>query len=228
MRVLLLEDDQQIAKFISKGLHELGYSVSHTANGDEGLELALNESFDVGIFDLMLPGADGLTVIRRMRDKRIKFPAIILSAKRSIDDRVRGLQLGGDDYMTKPFSFSELVARIQALMRRMNRVNEEHEGIIVVEDLHINILTRETFRSGKKIALQPKEFSLLEFLARHQGHVVTKTMIIERVWNYSFDPQTNIVQARISKIREKVDKGFEFPLIHTIRGLGYVMKRDYV
>ena len=226
MKILLIEDDERIAGYIGKGLREHGYSVSHANNGYDGLDLALNEGFDLGIFDLMLPGLNGLAILERMREKRLSAPIIILSAKRSIDDRVKGLQAGGDDYMTKPFSFSELMARIQAILRRTTSADSENAGTITIADLKIDLLGRQVYRGNKKILLQPREFSLLEFLARHQGHVVSKTMIIERVWNYNFDPQTNIVEARISRLREKIDRDFEHPLIHTVRGLGYVMRDD--
>ena len=226
MRVLLIEDDQRIAGFICKGLHETGYCVRHARTGPDGLDMALNESFDLGIFDLMLPEIDGLTIIERMRQERTTTPVIILSARRTVDDRIRGLQSGGDDYMTKPFSFAELLARMQALLRRTGNLAQEAGGVLRIEDLEINLLSREVWRAGRKVRLQPREFALLEFLARHHGHVVSRTMIIERVWNYSFDPQTNVVEARISKLREKIDRNFDYPLIHTIRGLGYVLKRS--
>ena len=223
MRVLLVEDDNTIADFIQKGLKEAGYSVDHAQNGVEGLDLALNESYDVGIIDIMLPRLDGLSIIEKMRSQKINTPVIILSAKRSIDDRVKGLQHGGDDYLTKPFSFSELLARVQALLRRANQIVEATS--IQAHGITIDLLARTVVREGKKIDLQPKEFALLEYLMRHEGHIVSKTMITERVWNYNFDPQTNVVEARISKLREKVDKGFSTQLIHTVRGLGYVFKK---
>ena len=223
MRVLLIEDDITIADFIQKGLKESGFSVDHAEDGLKGLGLALNESYDVGVIDLMLPNLDGLSIIERMRERKINTPVIILSAKRSIDDRVTGLQHGGDDYMTKPFSFSELLARIQALLRRASHVVESTS--ITSHNLTIDLLARTVVRDGIKIDLQPKEFALLEYLMRNEGHIVSKTMITERVWNYNFDPHTNVVEARISKLREKVDKGFDVPLLHTVRGLGYVFKK---
>lgn len=223
MRILLVEDDTTIAHFVAKGLREAGYSVDHAADGVEGLGLALNEFYDLAIIDLMLPKMDGLSIIENMRSKKINMPVIILSAKRTLDDRIAGLQLGGDDYITKPFSFSELLARVHALLRRANQVVEstslQSQGVV------IDLLSRTVNRDGQKIDLQPKEFALLEYLMRHEGHIVSKTMITERVWNYNFDPQTNVVEARISKLREKIDKGFEIPLIHTVRGLGYVFKK---
>lgn len=223
MRVLLVEDDSTIADFIQRGMKEAGFTVDHAADGMTGLDLALNDSYDVGIIDIMLPQLDGLSIIERMRERKINTPVIILSAKRSLDDRVQGLQRGGDDYLTKPFSFSELLARVHALLRRANSVVESTH--LAVHDLSIDLLARTAVRSGKKIDLQPKEFALLEYLMRNEGHIVSKTMIMERVWNYNFDPQTNVVEARISKLREKVDKDFDSPLIHTFRGLGYVLKK---
>lgn len=222
MKILLIEDDRVIAEFVAKGLREAGYTVSHEADGLNGLHSAQSCDFDLAIIDLMLPGMDGLTIIDRLREKKISLPIIILSARRSIDDRVHGLRHGGDDYLTKPFSFSELLARVEALMRRTNNVIEPTS--LSFRDLTLDLLARTVTRSGKKIDLQPKEFALLEYLVRNAGHVVSKTMIMERVWNYDFDPCTNVVEARISKLREKVDKGFDTPLIHTVRGLGYVLK----
>lgn len=223
MRVLLVEDDSTIADFIQRGMKEAGFTVDHAADGMTGLDLALNDSYDVGIIDIMLPQLDGLSIIERMRERKINTPVIILSAKRSLDDRVQGLQRGGDDYLTKPFSFSELLARVHVLLRRANSVVESTH--LAVHGLSIDLLARTAVRSGKKIDLQPKEFALLEYLMRNEGHIVSKTMIMERVWNYNFDPQTNVVEARISKLREKVDKDFDSPLIHTFRGLGYVLKK---
>ncbi len=221
MRILLIEDDATIAHFIRRGMQEAGFTIDHAADGMAGLDLALNDSYDVGIIDLMLPKLDGLAIIERMREHKINMPVIILSARRSLDDRVQGLQRGGDDYLTKPFSFSELLARVNALLRRANSVVESTE--LSVGDLTIDLLARTAVRNGKKIDLQPKEFALLEYLMRNEGHIVSKTMIMERVWNYNFDPQTNVVEARISKLREKVDKSFDKPLIKTLRGLGYVL-----
>lgn len=222
MKILLIEDDQIIARFIKKGLKEAGYTIDHEADGLNGLHRALTDSYDLAIIDLMLPRLDGLSIIDRVRDKKIRLPIIILSAKRSVDDRVHGLRHGSDDYLTKPFSFSELLARVEALIRRINHVVETTS--LSFQNLSLDLLARTVTRSGKRIELQPKEFALLEYLIRNAGHVVSKTMIMERVWNYDFDPCTNVVEARISKLREKVDKGFDTPLIHTVRGLGYVMK----
>jgi len=224
MRILLIEDDQIIANFIVKGLKEAGYCVDHATDGIEGLDLALNNSYDIDIIDVMLPKLDGLSIIERMRKQNIETPVIIVSAKRSIDDRVKGLQSGSDDYLIKPFSFSELLARIQAHLRRSSNVSEP--TLLTLHDLSLDLLARTVTREGKKIELQPKEFSLLEYLMRNAGNIVSKTMIMERVWNYNFDPQTNVVEARISKLREKVDKNFNTPLIHTVRGLGYSFKKE--
>ena len=203
-------------------MKQAGFVVDHAQDGKEGLHFALSNSYDAGIFDIMLPSLNGLEIIKRIREKKVELPIIILSAKRSIDDRVRGLQKGGDDYLTKPFSFSELLARVQALIRRSNK-DIQSTGLTVGE-LSIDLLARTVHRANKKIDLQPKEFALLEYLMRNANHVVSKTMIMERVWDYNFDPQTNVVEARISRLRDKVDKDFGKPLIHTVRGLGYVLK----
>jgi two-component system, OmpR family, response regulator len=224
MRILLIEDDMTIANFILNGMKQAGFVVDHASEGKAGLHLALSNSYDVGIFDIMLPTMDGLQVIKQVRESKIELPIIILSAKRSIDDRVKGLQDGGDDYLTKPFSFSELLARVQALIRRANK--DIQSTSLSVGELTIDLLARTVDRNGKKIDLQPKEFALLEYLMRNAKHVVSKTMIMERVWDYNFDPQTNVVEARISKLRDKVDKGFDKQLIHTVRGLGYVLKEQ--
>ena len=222
MRLLLIEDDSKIAAFICKGLKEAGFVVEHTGNGNTGLQMALDSSYDVAVIDIMLPGLDGLAIIDRLRQQRITLPVIILSAKRSLDERIEGLYAGGDDYLIKPFAFSELLARIQALLRRASAIPEP-TGLFV-GDLSIDLLTRVVTRAGQTITLQPREFSLLEFLARNAGRVVSKTMIIEHVWDYNFDPQTNIVESRISRLRDKIDKGFDTSLIHTVRGFGYVLK----
>ena len=222
MRILLVEDDAKIASFIVKGLKAAGYAVDHARDGEEGLHLALSEPYDTAIIDIMLPKLDGLALIERMRSAKLRTPVIILSAKGSIDDRVKGLQTGGDDYMTKPFAFSELLARVQALMRRAGGLAEP-TGLIA-GDLAMNLLTREVTRGAKKLELQPIEFSLLEYLMRNAGQVVSKTMIMEHVWNYNFDPQTNVVEARICRLRDKIDRDFEQKLIHTVRGVGYVLK----
>jgi len=222
MRILLVEDDVKIASFIVKGLKAAGYAVDHARDGEEGLHMVLSEPYDTAIIDIMLPKRDGLSLIEKMRSEKIRTPVIILSAKGSIDDRVKGLQTGGDDYLTKPFAFSELLARVQALIRRAGGLAEPTR--LMVGDLSINLLTREVTRGGRKIELKPIEFSLLEYLMRSAERVVSKTMIMEHVWNYDFDPQTNVVEARICRLRDKIDKDFDKKLIHTIRGVGYVLK----
>jgi two-component system OmpR family response regulator len=224
MRLLLVEDDLKIASFVQKGLEEAGYAVDHATNGEDGLHLALHEPYDVAIIDLMLPKLDGLTLIEDLRQKKINTPVMILSARRSVDDRVKGLQRGGDDYLTKPFSFSELLARVQALIRRASGGSESTS--LTVGDLSLDLLAREVRRGNKRIELQAKEFSLLEYLMRNKGRVVSKTMIMEHVWNYDFVPMTNVVEARICVLRDKIDKDFDRRLIHTVRGAGYVLKED--
>lgn len=222
MRILIVEDDKVIASFVKKGLKEAGYVVDHAPNGEDGLHLALKEPYDLAIIDVMLPGLDGLSLISEIRKHDKDMPVIILSAKRSVEDRVRGLETGSDDYLIKPFAFTELLARIQALLRRTSHVPDTTR--LIVADLTMDLLTRDVTRSGSNIYLQPKEFSLLEYLMRNAGRVVSKTMIMEHVWDYNFDPQTNVVETRVSKLRDKVDKDFEKKLIHTIRGAGYVLK----
>ena len=222
MRILLVEDDVKIASFIVKGLKAAGYAVDHAPDGEQGLHRVLTEPYDTAIIDIMLPKLDGLSLIGKMRKEKIATPVIILSAKGSIDDRVKGLQTGSDDYLTKPFAFSELLARIQALIRRASGLSEPTR--LTVGDLTMNLLTREVRREERKIQLQPIEFSLLEYLMRSAGRVVSKVMIMEHVWDYNFDPQTNVVDVRISRLREKIDKEFDEKLIHTVRGVGYVLK----
>jgi two-component system OmpR family response regulator len=222
VRVLLVEDDLKIASFISKGLREAGLAVDHSADGEDGLHLALNEPYDAAIIDIMLPKLDGLSLIEILRQQKINTPVLILSAKRSVDDRVKGLQTGGDDYLIKPFSFSELLARIQALIRRATGVTEPTS--LSTGDLSVNLLTREVTRARENIDLQPREFALLEYLMRNEGKVVSKTMILEHVWDFSFDPQTNVVDVLISRLRSKVDRDFEPKMIHTVRGVGYVLR----
>ena len=224
MRILLVEDDKRIALFIIKGLKAEGFAVDHAENGEDGLHLALTEPYDAAVIDIMLPKLDGLALIERMRQEKKKIPVIILSAKDTVDDRVKGLQTGGDDYLTKPFAFSELLARIQALIRRST--NQSEPTRLVVGDVSMNLITREVAREDKKIDLQPLEFSLLEYLMRNAGRVVSKTIIMEHVWDYYFDPQTNVVESRIYKLREKIDKNFPTKLIHTVRGVGYVLKPE--
>jgi two-component system OmpR family response regulator len=222
MRILVVEDDAKIASFVSKGLKEAGYGVDHAMDGEEGYHLAVSQPYDAAIIDIMLPRMNGLSVIERLRQQKINTPVIILSAKRSVDDRVKGLQAGGDDYLTKPFSFSELLARVQGLIRRASRVAESVR--LNVGDLSMNLITREVRRGGERIELQPREFALLEYLMHNNGRVVSKTMILEHVWDFSFDPQTNVVDVLVSRLRNRVDRNFEKKMIHTIRGVGYVLK----
>ena len=224
MRLLLVEDDSKIALFIKKGLKEEGFAVDHAEDGNDGLHLALYEPYDLAIIDLMLPGLDGLSLIRQLRESGSSVPVLILSARRSVDERVEGLRTGGDDYLVKPFAFSELLARCQALIRRAGRVADPSS--LTCADLSLNLHTRKVFRGEKEIDLQPLEFSLLEYLMRNAGRVVSKTMIMEHVWDYNFSPQTNVVEARICYLRDKIDKDFERKLIHTVRGVGYVLKED--
>jgi len=223
MRILLVEDDQKIASFIIKGLKQAGLAVDYAADGEKGLNKALAGDYDVAVIDIMLPVLDGLSLIHEVRQQKINIPVIVLSAKRSVDDRVRGLQIGGDDYLTKPFAFSELLARVQALIRRSK--GESEPVRLNFDDLSLNLLTREVTRGGINIDLQPREFALLEYLLRNAERVVSRTMIMEHVWGYNFDPQTNVVETRMCRLRDKVDKPFETKLIHTVRGVGYVIKR---
>ncbi|MEA3208504.1 MAG: two-component system, OmpR family, response regulator [Chthoniobacter sp.] len=224
MRILVVEDDPKISAFISKGLREAGFVVDVAERGDDSLHLGLNGQYDAAIVDLMLPGIDGLSMIERWRAQRVKTPVIILSAKRSVDDRVRGLRAGGDDYLTKPFAFSELLARVQALIRRSTQSAEP--TTLTYADLTLDLLTREVTRAGKRIELQAREFALLEYLLRNAGRVVSKTMILEHVWGYAFDPKTNLVDVLVSRLRSKIDRDFSQKLIQTMRGFGYVLKAD--
>ena len=224
MRLLLVEDDVKIASFVVKGLSAAGFAVDHATDGEQGLDLGLSEPYDVIIVDLMLPKRDGLSLIENLRREKIKTPVIILSAKDSVDDRVKGLEIGSDDYLTKPFAFSELLARVQALMRRASGTIESTR--LTVGDLSLDLVTREVGRNGQRIELQPLEYALLAYLMRNAGKVVSKTMIMEHVWHYNFDPQTNVVEARICRLRDKIDKGFDPKLLHTVRGVGYVLRKD--
>ena len=223
-RILLVEDDPKIASFIIKGLKAEGFAVDHENNGEDGLHMALTEPYDAAVIDIMLPKIDGLSLIENIRREKLKTPLIILSAKGEVDDRVKGLQIGADDYLTKPFAFSELLARLQALIRRSSDADEPTK--LTVADISMNLITREVVRAGKKIDLQPLEFSLLEYLMRNAGRVVSKTMIMEHVWDYNFNPQTNVVEARICYLRDKIDKNFDTKLIHTVRGVGYALRED--
>ena len=222
MRLLLVEDDPKIASFIVKGLKAEGFAVDHAVDGRNGLHMALTEPYDVAVIDVMLPQLDGLALIETMRRENVRTPVIILSAKGAVQDRVKGLQIGSDDYLTKPFAFSELLARVQALVRRSSGAGEPTR--LVAGDLSMNLISREVVRAGQKIDLQPLEFSLLEYLMRNAGRVVSKTMIMEHVWDYHFDPQTNVVESRIYRLREKIDKDFSTKLIYTVRGVGYVLR----
>jgi two-component system OmpR family response regulator len=220
MRILVVEDDEKIASFVVKGLKQSGYAVDHCADGERAFGMASAVTYDAAIVDLMLPRLDGLNLIRQLREKGVRVPVLILSAKASVDDRVRGLEAGGDDYLTKPFAFSELLARIQALIRRATQATEPTR--LMVGDLALDLLSREVQRDGKKIELQPREFSLLEYLMRHPNRVVTKTMILEHIFDYSFDPQTNVVDVLVHRVRGKVDP--DRKMLHTIRGVGYVLR----
>ena len=222
MRILVVEDDKKIASFVAKGLREAGFAVDHADNGADGLERALHQSYDAAVIDIMLPKLDGLSIIEHLRWQKIFTPVLILSARRSVDDRVKGLQTGGDDYLTKPFSFTELLARVQALIRRAGQ--EPEATLLEAGDLRLDLLKREVTRSGKRLELQPREFALLHYLMRNLGTVVSKTMIIEHVWGYHFDPLTNIVDVLVSRLRNKVDREFDKKLIHTHRGVGYALK----
>lgn len=223
MHALIIEDDASIAEFIARGLREAGFAVDVAGNGHDGFEAALTQEFDVVIVDLMLPGRDGLSVIDELRRRGRTMPVLILSAKRSVDDRVRGLQAGGDDYLTKPFAFAELLARVQALVRRASRVPDA-TTTLTVGDLTMDLLSRRVTRGGQVIELRPREFTLLEYLMRHAGTVVSKTMLLSHVWEYNFDPQTNVVDVLVSRLRDRIDKPFEQKLLQTVRGVGYVIR----
>jgi len=224
MRILIVEDDRKIANHLGKGLREAGYAVDQVADGEEGLHYGLNNNYDAAVLDLMLPGLDGLSILERWRAEKVKTPILILSAKRSVDDRVRGLQAGGDDYLTKPYSFSELLARVQALIRRSTQTSEP--TTLSCGGLKLDLLSREVTRDGENIELQAREFALLEYLLRNVGRIVSKTMILEHVWDYAFDPQTNVVDVLVCRLRNKIDRDYSPKLIHTMRGFGYVLKTD--
>ena len=222
MRILVVEDDKKIASFVTKGLREAGYAVDLAGDGPDGLHLGLSEVYDAAIVDIMLPGLDGISLIERLRAEKINTPVIILSARRSVDDRVKGLQAGGDDYLTKPFSFSELLARVQALIRRNTRVAEPSH--LSVGELIMDLLTREVKRRDTSISLPAREFALLEYLMRNPGRIISKTAILEHIYDYSFDPQTNVVDVLVCRVRNKIDKEFDHKMLHTVRGMGYVLK----
>jgi two-component system OmpR family response regulator len=222
MRALLVEDDDTIAGFVERGLREAGFAVDWFGDGEAGFEAAIGQPYDVAVVDLMLPKRDGLSLIDELRRRGVETPVLILSARRSVDDRVRGLQAGGDDYLTKPFAFAELLARVQALVRRASRAPEP--TTLTVDDLILDLLSRRVRRGDSIIDLRPREFALLEYLMRNAGKVISKTMILSHVWDYSFDPQTNIVDVLVSRLREKIDRRFDKKLLHTVRGVGYVIR----
>jgi two-component system OmpR family response regulator len=218
---LIIEDDRDVASFVQKGLAQAGWNVDHADNGKDGLFLATTETYDALVVDRMLPRVDGLTVIRTLRASNNVTPALVLSALGEVDDRVDGLRAGGDDYLVKPFAFSELMARLEALVRRASANSSAADTVLQVADLRMDLLRREVHRDNRSVELQPREFQLLEFLMRHAGQVVTRTMLLEGVWDYHFDPQTNVIDVHISRLRAKIDKGFDRPLLHTVRGAGY-------
>ncbi len=226
MKLLIVEDDEDAAKFLVKAFGEAGHNPIHVGDGESGLHLALTEQFDVFILDRMLPKLDGLSLLKQARAKAVNTPALILSALGAVDDRVEGLRSGGDDYLTKPYAFSELLARVEVLAKRTN--NEENEAILTVGSLELNRLSREVVRNGEKILLQPREFRLLAYLMQNAGTVVTRTMLLEKVWDYHFDPQTNVIDVHISRLRGKIDKDFDEPMLMTIRGAGYKLQAPEV
>jgi two-component system OmpR family response regulator len=222
VRVLLIEDDPTLSAFVAQGLREAGFAVDVAGDGEAGLRAALGSPFDAAVVDLMLPRRDGLSVIEALRARGVRVPVLILSAKRSVDDRVTGLQAGGDDYLVKPFAFAELLARVQALVRRATPAAEPTR--LVVGPVTLDLLTRRVERAGRPLDLRPREFALLEYLMRHPGRVLSKTMILSHVWGYSFDPNTNVVDVLVSRLREKLDRPFDEKLLHTVRGAGYVLR----
>ena len=224
IRILHIEDDDRTAEFVAKGLRESGHVVERAVSGSEGLYMANEAEYDALIVDRMLPNMDGLEVIRNLRRRDVHTPALVLSALGEVDDRVEGLRAGGDDYLVKPFAFSELLARLESLVRRADV--EAAVARLQVGDLEMDLLARRVQRGGKVIELQPREFRLLEYLMRHAGQVITRTMLLEKVWDYTFDPQTNVIDVHVSRLRSKIDKGFANPLLHTVRGAGYVLRAD--
>lgn len=225
MRILLVEDDAEVARFVKKGLVEAGHNVEHAQNGRDGLFLAASEQFDILVLDRMLPGGvDGVRLVETLRSQENRTPVLFLSALSAVDERVKGLKAGGDDYLTKPFAFAELLARVEALGRRPS--GEAQPTRLRVADLELDLLSRTVTRAGRRIEVQPREFRLLEHLMRHQGQVVTRTMLLEKVWDYHFDPQTNVIDVHVSRLRQKIDRGFEQPLIHTIRNAGYMVRAE--
>ncbi len=224
MRIIIVEDDGKIAQFVSKGLTEAGYQVDHESDAESAIPQMVDTEYDAAVVDVMLPGMDGLSLIETVRARGVDTPILILSARRSVDDRVRGFQKGGDDYLTKPFSFSELLARLQALIRRSSKITAP--TVLELGDLRLDLLSRAVQRGNNDIALQPREFSLLEYLLRNAGRVVSKTVIMEHVCNYDFDPQTNVVDVLVSRLRAKIDRDYDEKLIHTVRGVGYVLRQS--
>ena len=222
MRVIVVEDDPKIGSFVARGLREAGFAVDLVERAEDALTRFRTAPYDVAVVDVMLPGMDGLEMIEELRGRGNATPILVLSAKRSVEDRVQGFTRGGDDYLTKPFSFSELLVRVQALIRRSSQATAPTR--LSYADLVVDLLARTVHRSGREIDLQPREFSLLEYLMRNAGRVVSKTMIMEHIWDYDFDPQTNVVDVLVSRLRSKVDRGFESRLIHTVRGVGYVLR----
>lgn len=222
MHILVIEDDREAANWLLKGLREAGHVADHAATGPEGLEMAREGDYDVLIVDRMLPGMDGLSIVRQLREEGNQTPALFLSALGEVEDKVEGLRAGGDDYLAKPYSFSELLARVEVLGRR--KTAEPVQTRLRVGDMEMDLLKRRVTRAGQEILLQPREFKLLEYLMRNAGNVVTRTMLLENVWNYHFDPQTNVIDVHISRLRAKIDKGFDKPMLHTVRGAGYVLK----
>ncbi len=223
MKILLIEDDKDVRQYVSKALKENGYIVDTADNGKDGLFFATTETYDVLIVDRMLPKLDGLTIIKTLRGSGNSTPALILSTLADVDDKVMGLRAGGDDYLEKPFAFSELQARIEALIRR-NIKQDQNQIVLKADDLELDLLSRKVTRAGKKMELQSTEYKLLEYMLRHKGQVVTRTMLLENVWDYNFDPQTNVIDVHISRLRNKVDKGFDRQIIKTIRGAGYIIE----
>ena len=225
MRILLVEDDKDVAGFVVKGLREAGHVIEHATNGRDGLFMAASENFDAIVLDRMLPGGiDGLRLLETLRSQDNHTPVLFLSAMAQVDDRVKGLKAGGDDYLTKPFAFAELLARVENLARRGK--GEGPTTKLVTADLEMDLLSRGVRRAGQKIDLQPREFRLLEYLMRHSGQVVTRTMLLEGVWDYHFDPQTNVIDVHVSRLRQKIDKPFPLPLIHTVRNAGYMLRAE--
>ncbi len=222
MRILIIEDDLEAADWLSKGLEESGHITDHASDGETGLALATNEQYDVLIVDRMLPKLDGLEIIRQVREQGIKIPILILSAMAEVDEKVEGLRAGGDDYLPKPYAFAELLARVEGLARRPDA--EPQQTVLTARDLQMDLLSRKVKRAGQEILLQPREFKLLEYLMRNADKVVTRTMLLENVWNYHFDPQTNVIDVHISRLRGKIDKGFDTPVLETIRGAGYMIR----